>query len=206
MQKLIALLAAGLVVGCAGQDAPTAVREQPVAPPSFNFMNGPANPGNSGVFRFQGIEFVGTTDPFRDLIAFHFQADDFIGCGGGSFFEFSDVQWINNVDDIVRVMSQLIDAPIFIYVLSDWDAVIPGGLPVICPFLVQEWLYQGTHTLVGTDSDRNNSSPGARMLTWNGRGDVYDPSGAQFRYQEHQNGFVFPDGSFRFLNEDIRVH
>lgn len=153
----------------------------------------------SGVFRGQDVFVVFTTDPKRDVVAAHFRADDFLGCGGGSDFELSQFQRVNNQEDVRRVISEMRDAPIFIYRLSDPE-------PDFCKFLSENWLYQGTHTLATRDNDVFVAGPGANAFGFSGHGTVYDRSGARHRYSESQFALILPDGTFMgFINENIRV-
>lgn len=195
------LLLAALVVGCSDQNAPTA-STQTLLNPLFNFMNGPDNPGKSGVFRFESVVFVASTDPDRDLLAFHFQADDWIGCGGSSGFEESDVQWVTNpqeAHEAVKSLAQSGETPVFIYWLSDPE-------PDFCKFLAENWLYKGTHSVLVHDNDLFVSGPGANSFGWSAHGTVYDPSGTRCKYSENQNALISPDGEFLgWKNENIRV-
>lgn len=198
-------VALGLVAGaCSEQPAPTAAGDATAAfinPMSVN-TGGPANPGMSGVFRGQDVIFVFTTDPGRDVLAAHFQADDIFFCGGGSDFELSDFQVVNNQEDVLRTIDELRDAPIFLYQLS----AFPGFGDEGCRFFAEDWLFQGTHTIRNHDNDLGVAGRGANAFGWSGQGPVYDPGGASHQYSEQQVGLILPDGTFfGFINENIRV-
>ena len=196
-------VALSLTVGaCSEQSTPTAATDV-ISGASFNFSNGPGNPGMSGVFRFEDVFVTFTTDPNRDVLAAHFQADDAFFCGGGSFFEFSDLQIVNNQDDVFRAVSQLVNAPLFLYELSTFP---PPGDPDECRAFAEDWLYQGTHSMVVRDNDLSLGGKGANSFAWQGHGTVYDPSGASHQYSETQTALIGPNFSFFvFINENIRV-
>ena len=196
-------LAVLVVFGCSDPPTTSTTLNDDAVAPSFNFFDGPDNPGNSGVFRFQNVEFVATTDLNRDYYAIHFQADDWSVCGGASDPLASDVQWVTNMEDVVRAITQLVDAPLFIYRLSDlFDPDLD-----LCSWLEEDWLYQGTHTVKSHDNDFFNSGPGANSWGWSGQGRVYDQAGTKCQYHEHQNAVVSPDDQIlSWKNEDIWVN
>ena len=193
-------------LGACQESLPTDPGEAPVATPQSNFLNGPTNPGNSGIVRFNGVAFTFSTAPALDLIAAHFQGDDMslFGCSGGSDPLEADVQWVNNQEDIVREITKLVDAPIVIARLSESPFPFTPGF---CEFWQEDWIYQGTHTLKSHDNDLFNGGPGANSFGWSGQGTVYDPAGTRYRYTEQQLAVLSPDDqTFRFLTEIIRVH
>lgn len=183
-------------------DAPALPGATPVVETLSGFLNGPESPGNSGVYRFQDVFVVVTTDPARDVFAVHAQADDLSLCGGDSGFELSDIQFVENQETVIRMLLKLDDAPIFLYRLSDQE-------PDFCRFLTENWVYQGTHSLVQTDNnlDAFLNNTGANSFGWSARGTVYDRDGNRCRYHEHQNAVWSPDRSFfEWKNEDITVN
>jgi len=193
MRKLTCVLMPFLLLGCG---------EEPATPnfdkgPSFNFMNGPDIPGGSNIFRVQGIPFTFSWDPDRDVLAAHFQADNAPFCGGEPFALW-DLQAVNNQDDVYRTLWQLRDAPIFIYRFSDPE-------PDFCKLLLENWLYQGTHSMSFTDNDFFDAAPGAESFNLMGHGTVFDRDGKRYHYTEHQNGLIAPDGTYRVINEDILI-
>jgi hypothetical protein len=198
------VLALGLSVGaCGEQSAPTAASDID-SQIAFNFTNGPGAPGNSGVFRGQDGFVTFTNDPTRDWLGVHFQADNSaVFCGGTEGFELSDFNAVNNQDDIIRIISQLRDAPLFLYRTSEF----PGfGDPVeLCRWFSEDWLYQGIHDLVYRDNDFTNAGPGANAFAFLGHGTVYDPSGGRHQYNEQQAALILPDGTFDWKLENIRV-
>jgi hypothetical protein len=64
------LAAAALVLSCTEKTAPT--EAAPYSPlVAFDFINGPASPGNSGIFRFQDVVFEIAVDESARLVSFH---------------------------------------------------------------------------------------------------------------------------------------
>ncbi len=166
-------------VGC--QDATPG----PTAPdaPLFNFSNGPGNPGNSGVIRFQDtFGFISWDD---NLLAFHIRADELPACGGSPVDVLADFQIVTNPAEITQGTFHYVDAPIFVYRTSDVLALLLLEDPTdeeilaLCTIVENDWLYRGTHslTVVGAFSPP--------VLGWKGHGNVYDPAGDPFRYGEH---------------------
>ena len=171
-----------------------------------NFLNGPENPGKSGVFRIDGgVLVAGTTDPERDLVAYHFFAEDWVGCGGSSGFALADVQVVETPNGVTHVIGQYHDIPVYIHRLSD----LPVGAPMeeFCDFLANDWLYYGTHDLIYTDNDLTGVSNAVASFGWRAHGEVFDRAGEQFHYTENQKAlFDTETFEFRYLVEDIRVH
>ena len=206
MRKLLFLPILALALAC--EDQPVAPQvDQSVEAPAFNFMNGPANPGNSGVYRFQDWTLLWTTDPQRDLGATHYQSDDWLSCGGTQGFPLSDVQLVTNpqgAHDAVHQLAKAGDIPVLIYRLSD----VPGwsNPAVMCAFLADGWLYRGTHRMVLTDNDLFVDGPGANAFGMSAHGTVEDPSGTPCTYTEQQRAVSLPNGEFKTTVENIRVH
>jgi hypothetical protein len=163
--------------------------------PALNFTNGPASPGNSGVMRFQSPELFGTFSDESGLVALHFSESFF--CNGGDLPVFEG-QEVMTPAGIVRAITHVTDAPIYIYRAEDLD--VPDD--EFCSFVANGWVYQGTHDLILT-GDFAGRGP---TIGWSGHGDVSDHDGAIFRYSEHQNAVVQKDGTLKWLNENIRVH
>ena len=89
------VLLTAFAVGCGEQKVPTAATEQ-VPEVSFNFLNGPANPGNSIVFR-DGVPFLFLgVDPARDLVSLNglgvLDPTQSELCVGGSTFDIIEFQ------------------------------------------------------------------------------------------------------------------
>jgi hypothetical protein len=170
------------------------------------FINGPENPGNSGVYRFEDYFFVWTTDPERDLTATHYRSDDWTLCGGAYGFEPAEIQWVTNPRGVAEAVRQLVkddDAPVLIYQTSAQPGW--GDFAAQCEFLANGWLFRGTHRTVANDNDLFLGGPGANSFGWRMHGTVYDHDGNECRYQEIQKGLILPDGEERWIREDILV-
>jgi hypothetical protein len=64
------IIAAVLALSCTERTAPPDAA--PPAPPvSFDFLNGPDSPGNSGIFRFQDVVFEIAVDESAGLVSLH---------------------------------------------------------------------------------------------------------------------------------------
>lgn len=203
---LAAALAIVLAFACTDQaTAPTALIDTP-ASPSF-FIGGPENPGNSGVFRFDTddgiVLFTFTTAPADNLFTTWFDAPNSseFGCGSTPS-EPSAGQFINNGDDIVKVLSTLQDVPVYVYRFNDFPGFDPA---VLCPFFANEWLYAGQASMINTDNDFFDNGPAVNSFGWTGQGTVCDPAGNTYKYQENQRATIENDGTFNILNENIRV-
>ncbi len=159
-----------LAVGCTDQLVPTVSRDSQLAEPALNLINGPIERRMSSVFRVLDVLLITSTDPDRDLLAVHFQGDDFLYCGSANLFEFADAQRNNNRVDILREDTRLVDAPIFIYKLSDLPPV-PGAARR--SFLAEKWLYKGIHTVIGHDGSFFTTGPGAKSLGYSATGVVF---------------------------------
>ncbi len=177
------LLVAALAVSCSEQNAPT----ETLRGPAFNFINGPDNPGESGVFREQdGFIFLVSNDsdrkqPVTTLVIRHFQSDDHPVFCDGAPFPTSDEQAISNPADAVDaiiVLTQARELPVLIY------PPFPGGDP--CDFLQNGWLFRGTHSLRFQDNNFSFELGRTDSFGWEGNGVVFDPSGNRYRYTEAQ--------------------
>ena len=105
------------------------------------FENGPSNPGNSPVFRYDGIWVVGSTDPERDLIAWHFFAESWTGCGGTENFPLADTQVVESPSGALIVLGVYENIPVYVYRLSEYTAAVGAGN--VCDFLSNNWLFKG---------------------------------------------------------------
>lgn len=176
---LVATVMALALVGC---------HETPISPtaadlePSFNFSNGPASPGNSGVIRFgDSFGFLSWEESEGGLFAFHFQNADLPICGGSGLDPTGDFQIVPTPAGLLRDIIQVTDTPISIYSSAVALPIIFGQVPPLeaCRILAEDWLYRGTHSMTVTGLIGLGQSFG-----WNGHGDVVDQSGAPFRYSE----------------------
>jgi len=182
---LVVVLALFVAVSC-DQKLVEPADDQVVEAPAFNYMNGPANPGNSGVSRDLFEEdcfWCGTTSGDGQYLAAHYQGDDIFFCGGSSQFYPWDMQLVENKSGQLY-KQQAYDVPLFIYDLSDLATACFSGGPqeACCTFRAEEWLYKGTHDMRAVDNWQDNRWYQQFMAN----GVVYDPDGLQYRYREHQ--------------------
>lgn len=203
---LVPVLLAGLAVAGCEQEPVGPTVDPSAEPATLSFLNGPENPGNSGVVRFEDVTLVFTSDPQRDLIATHYQSDDWTLCGGANGFETAEIQWVTNprgVFEAIRQLFKIDDAPVLIYRTSEQPGW--GDFAAQCAFLADGWLYRGTHRAVANDNDLFGTGPGANSFGWRAHGTVFDHDGNECRYTEIQKAVILPDGEERWIREDIEV-
>ena len=179
---LVVVLALFVAVSCDQQPVEPPA-EQVAEAPAFNFMNGPDNPGQSGVFRglIEDCWWCNTVDGDGHLVAVHNQADDMEFCGGSSDFYPWDAQLVENSSGELY-KQQAYDVPLFIYLWDDFDSVCHPRTDDCCTFRAEEWLYKGTHDMVALDNWQDNRWYQQFMA----HGIVNDPGGVQYSYREHQ--------------------
>lgn len=184
----LVLLAAVVAFGCSEQNGPTA-SDSVVRAPSFDFTNGPPDPGNSVVVRTSGgFNFLTSVDPDRGLVARHYQADDAPFCGGGTPFpdwDFQDVSHPSPLKNVIKELAKASDIPLLIYPFFD------GSKP-FCDFLREDWIYRGTHTLINTDNNFFwfTGTGGTNSFGWMSEAFVWDQDGNRYRYNETQRIIV----------------
>ena len=181
---LVVVLALFVAVSCDQQLVEPEV-DQVVETPAFNYMNGPANPGQSGVTRdlLEGCWWCVTNSGDGQYFAAHHQADDIWFCGGSSEFYPWDMQLVENSSGQLY-KQQAYDVPLFIYDLGDFATACFSGGPeeACCTFRAEGWLYKGTHDMRAVDNWQDKRWYQQFMAN----GVVYDPDGVQYRYREHQ--------------------
>lgn len=195
---LVVALALFVAVSCDQQPVEPAA-DQVAEAPAFNFMKGPDNPGQSGVFRglIEDCWWCTTVDGDGYLVALHNQADDMVPCGGSSGFYPWDAQLVeNNSGQLYK--QQAYDVPLFIYDWGDFWTACTAGPEVCCPFREEEWLYQGTHDMVAVDNWQDNRW----YVQFMANGVVYDHDGVQYHYREHQK----QTSEHGWTHEEIIVH
>lgn len=142
-------LAALLAVGC--QDTPTDPVEQPVATaPDFNFMNGPAFPGNSGLERLNSNETFNYTLDFEApwLLVTYDPSEAYDNCALDypSLAPPWDIQEKQREtrDGLLttRLLQGALDVTLYDHFI--WDTEYTS----VCEFLVNDWLYMGTAKFV----------------------------------------------------------
>jgi hypothetical protein len=178
--------------------------------PTFNFVDGPANPGNSGVDRWVGRRhhWTDTTDPDRGLAAAHYQADDIGFCGGSQDRPAWDMQVVEKGNGGATQNAQMRDAPIFIYDLGNLNTACDISIVSCCTFLADEYLYKGTHDATANDNSWwDTEDQKQNVWQYKAYGVVYDRNGKKYRYREHQKAFYdFNALETIWTIEDIVVH
>ena len=206
---LVAVLAMFVAASCDQQPVEPQA-DQVAEAPAFNFMDGPENPGNSGVDRWVGRRqhWTHTTDPVRDLWAAHYQADDIGFCGGSQNRPAWDMQVVEKGNGGATMNAQMRDAPVFIYDLGDHNAACADPSPSCCIFLAEDYLYKGTHDATSNDNSWwDTEDQKQNVWQYKAKGIVYDRDGNKYRYREHQKAFYDFDALETIWTiEDIVVH
>ena len=199
---LLATIALFVAVSCDQQ--PVGPLTDPVAEaPTLNFMNGPENPGESDVWRYQWRYIFWSGHDDLNLAAEYMHAEDqgWYGgaykydCGGSYDHPVWDIQESGNPDnERVPMVAQRKDTPVYVYHLDDmYEAYDSGDNSTFCEFIADEWLYRGEINMVYTD---NNwwGSPEVQANPWGFRanGFVWDQEGNRYNYHEHWRMFCTP--------------
>lgn len=189
------LLVASLAVGCTDETAPTAATEA-VAGPSFNFTNGPDNPGIVVRFDF-GFGFLfGDFD--RQFIALISSDDGLLGCTAATSFEPASIQ---DIFGGTGVFGELFLSQNNFVTVYDWT-----GFPTIdCDLLTNvtgRLLAQGRSQLLRFDNDLPGGAAfggeGANAFGWNSGGRLTNvATGRPIGYRLHRTHLIMPDGTFR---------
>jgi hypothetical protein len=200
------LVAAALVLSCTEKTAPT--EAAPYRPPvAFDFINGPASPGNSGIFRFQDVVFEITFDFNAGLVSVHGLLNTVADlCADLGEFDLMDLQLKPHSADEVNSLIVDRDSPVQIM------AIPPEGLgeSFCADFSGAPVLYSGTATFRETDNNETpTGSEGGRANSfgWTSRGVLDDlVNGGQVRYSEEVRLLINPQTEeFTSLVENIRV-
>ncbi len=194
---LLSLL--GTVAAC----APT----EPAAPvaggvgPAYGTSNGPANPGNSLVVRFDDEAFLVSVDPANDLVVRHYNAEDIFFCGGSTGAAPAEAQLVLTPNAAVYGWKTG-EVPVYVYRLSEVPPQVVS--PQLCADLVDKWIYAGTHTLINHDNNLFFDPSRTNAFGWNGNGTVYDRNGAAYHYSELTHVVVDPS-PFRVIRTTYRL-
>ena len=202
MQWRIPLLAVTALFVAASCD------QQPVEPaaeavaeaPAFNFMNGPENPGESDVWRYQMRYIFWTGHEDLNLDAEYIYAEDQgkylnkYDCGGSHDIPGWDIQESGNPDNRVTMVALKKNTPVYVYHLDDmYEAYDSNDNATFCDFIANEWLYRGEIDMVYTD---NNwwANPEVQANPWGFRanGFVWDQEDNRYNYHEHWRMFCTP--------------
>ena len=179
--RILALTTAVLLVAC--QDATR---------PSFDFVNGPGSPGNSGLFRFQDEDFFISIHQEAGLITVHGLQNSFADlCAGLGSLDLVDFQLKPHTAGEIQALIENANSSVQIVPLVPPTCAALSAAPV---------LYRGTASLLNTD---NNFTPTgtegerANSFGWVSLGILDDlTNGGQVRYQEVVRGLVSPAGVF----------
>ncbi|MCL7958347.1 MAG: hypothetical protein M8860_01740 [marine benthic group bacterium] len=171
---------------------PTAVAESP----SFNFMNGPANPGEAWIERWNGQWFFWNAHPEQNLEVEYVYAEDLgqyvagYHCGGSQDIPRWDKQMVGNPDIAhVKMLFQDKSRPVYVYDLDAiFEAFHSGDPEVFCPFMANEWLYRGEINMVYTDNNWWWNPDYANPFGYHGNGIVWDHDGNRYTYHESIRG------------------
>ena len=170
--SLVVALVTFVAVSCDQQPVEPAA-EQVAEAPAFNFMNGPLNPGNSGIDRWNGWSWGALVDFDEGLILRLYDALDQVRCGGDTprqeMWDIQDI-WGDSFDplsppweepfpwDLISV-SKIVDVPLTVHPLGHPN---PGvDLDGYCEFMQDEVL------AVGTGKARVNDN---NVFWWTGTG------------------------------------
>jgi hypothetical protein len=181
------VVSAVLALSCSGRTDTTAASSSP----SFDFTNGPASPGNSGIFRFQGFVLEIAVDGKAGLVSFHGLQNtiaDF--CNGLGQLDLMDFQ-------VKPHSAGEVEALIVDRVSSVQIVALPANPTDLCTDLSgAPVLYRGTAAFHRTD---NNFTPtgteGGRAdsFGWTSEGKLDDLiNGGQASYSEEVRLLINP--------------
>jgi hypothetical protein len=203
----VPLVAATLAVSCTEQTAPTDAARQSL-PISYDFINGPSSPGNSGIFRLQDVVFEITFDFNAGLVSVHGLTNSIADlCTDLGEFDLMDIQLKPHSRE--EVNSLIVDRESTVQIL----AIPPEGLgeSFCSDFSGAPVLYSGTVAFRETD---NNETPTgteggrANSFGWTAHGVLDDlVNGGQVHYNEALRFLINPQtDEFRVLVSTIKVH
>jgi hypothetical protein len=201
------LVTAALAVSCTERTGPSDVA-RPTPPVSYDFINGPGSPGNSGIFRYQDNYFFGVfVDESSGLITIQGLENTVADlCAGLGEFALVDFQLKPQNAGEVNSLLVALSSPVQILALpaeSSGDFCEDfSGAPV---------LYSGTVALHRTDNNfTETGSEGGRAdsFGWSAHGVLDDlVNGGEVQYSETLRALINPQtGELRVLVANIRVH
>ena len=200
------LVAVALVLSCTKQTAPTETAAY--APSvSFDFSNGPASPGNSGIFRFQYEPFFFAFDQRARIFSVHGLQNTIADlCAGLHEVDLADVQQKPHSAGEINALIVDRESPVQILAFAaeptgDFCTDFSGA-PVLYSGTVAFRRIDNNQTLDGSEGGRANS------FGWTSRGVLDDlVNGGQVSYSEEVRLLINPQtGEFRELVSNIRVH
>ena len=206
LQGAAPVIAVVLVLSCTERTAPSDAA--PPAPAvSFDFLNGPDSPGNSGIFRFQDVVFEVTFDFNAGLISVHSLTNSIADlCNDLGEFDLMDIQLKPHSRE--EVNSLIVDRESPVQIL----AFPPGGLgeSFCSDFSGAPVLYSGTVAFRETD---NNETPTgteggrANSFGWRAQGVLDDlVNGGQVHYNEEVRLIISPRDEFKEAVSKITIH
>ncbi len=185
LRSTIALLLSAALAACVERPAPTAGSAT-----SFDFTNGPASPGNSGIFRSEGITFAVAVDEAAGLVSVHGLAPSVAEfCAGHGTFDLGPQQ-VHEID-AGAVVGLVFDreTPVEIFPLAIFTGRVCRSFRSVTP------LDRGVATFHRTD---NNFTPtgteGGRAdsFGWTSQGILAAMGGGQVRYSEEVRLLINP--------------
>ncbi len=197
----VALLGA-LTASC-GEVAPTA-SDETLPGPSFNFSNGPANPGpfvvrgNFNAFLINAnsdgslvsVNGIGTLDPNQSVV-----------CGGTSNFDVVDFQVIAHSSGALNGLFQQ-EVTQHIYA----DAATFFSQLSLCDALNLPRLAEGRGQMVVTDNDLKGSGTRGNAFGFRMQGTLDDlVNGGKAHYNEVLQMQISKNGNFRVLRSEINL-
>jgi len=199
------ILAVVLVLSCTERTAPPDAA--PPAPPvSFDFLNGPDSPGNSGIFRFQDVIFEITFDFNAGLVSVHGLTNSIAdACNDLGEFDLMDIQLKPHSREEVNSLIVDRESPVQILAIpaeglgesfcSDFS-----GVPVLYSGTVAFRETDNNETPTGTEGGRANS------FGWRAQGVLDDlVNGGQVHYNEELRFIISPRDEFKVAVSTIRV-
>lgn len=192
------ILVAALAVSCGERSTvPTG------SSPAFDFTNGPASPGNSGIFRFQDGQFEIAVDVNAGLMSVHGLQNTIADlCRGLGQFDLMDFQVRPHRAGEVEALIVDQTSSVQIFPLGPASCAYLSGAPV---------LYRGTAALHRTDNNYTpTGSEGGRANSfgWAAQGVLDDlVSGGLVSYSEEVRFVLNPQtGALTVAISNINVH
>jgi len=190
-------LAVVLAVGCTEQaTSPTALNDAAVAP-TFNFINGPAMPGNSGIVRFELQEVFLGADPKDELfsvIGLTVPLNESFFCGFGSFPD--NVEFLTWQEWFAGdAYHQHIQGTDLMVEILDFDFECGD-----------ESIAVGTADINVVDNDLFVSGTRTNSFGYSAHGVLTDvATGSRVNYSETFRAQIKKNGEFRALVENIKL-
>jgi hypothetical protein len=191
-------LAAVLAMSCTEGTAPTGAA--PSA--SFDFTNGPAEPGRSGLYRTADGFLEAVDDETNRLLSLHGLQNTLedLDCSDPSTAEFDLIaqQIRPHAGDVFNALMKADASTVQIYSWDDLDAF--GCLA--------EPIYRGTVSFVRTDNNLGGTTgQRANSWGWTAQGELTDlVNGGTVQYNEVARFMISPDDEFRVVVATIKIH